>query len=268
MTNERKSEAVNVYAPARVVERVDDCSFYHSMDLPGRGLVVGEWDLRSGIKQYLGNVAFRGKRVLDVGTASGFLAFWMESQGAEVVSYDLSENHPWDRVPYGGRVNPTESTEVSKGIRKLNNSFWFAHALLHSKVKMVYGTAYEVPEAIGPVDITTFGSILLHLRDPFLALQSALRLTTESVVVVNPISLLRGIPLAILSAIRPMTVFVPDARKAAPSDGWWALPPRTVVEFLRVLGFPHTQVNYHFQRYLGKCRLNYTVVGRRTDTAT
>jgi hypothetical protein len=29
---------------------------------------------------------------------------------------------------------------------------------------------YDMPPAIGPVDVAVYGSILLHLRDPFRAL--------------------------------------------------------------------------------------------------
>ncbi len=38
-----------------------DCSFYHSMDLPGVGAVTGEWDLRGRVDEYLGGVQFGGR---------------------------------------------------------------------------------------------------------------------------------------------------------------------------------------------------------------
>jgi predicted nicotinamide N-methyase len=38
------------------------------------------------VDPYLGNFDFVGKRVLDVGAASGFLTFEMEKRGAEVVA--------------------------------------------------------------------------------------------------------------------------------------------------------------------------------------
>jgi hypothetical protein len=264
LCSEHSDEPVGVYASPKVVEGLDQCHFYHTMDLPKHGSVTGEWDLRSGVESYLGHVDFRGKRVLDVGTASGFLAFWMERQGAEVVGFDLSEDYSWDQVPYGGYVDPSEFSGRRKHIGKVNNSFWLTRGLLGSKVKMVHGTVYEIPEEIGSVDVATFGSILMHLRDPFLALQSALKLTTETVVIANPISLF-GIPMALLSVVKPVAIFLPNARKGTPRDGWWSLPPRTTVEFLRILGFPDTKVTYHFQcSYFGKRSLVYTVVGRRT----
>ena len=41
----------------------------------------------------------------------------------------------------------------------------------NSSANVMYGTVYQIPEAIGRFDVGTLGSILLHLRDPFLAMQ-------------------------------------------------------------------------------------------------
>src|SRR5262249_7054365 len=76
-----------------------DCYFYHTMEIPGHGLVEGEWDLRAAADAYLGGVDFRGRRVLEIGTASGFLCFTMERRGAEVVAFDLSPEHAPDLIP-------------------------------------------------------------------------------------------------------------------------------------------------------------------------
>ena len=155
------------------------------MDIPGHGHVAGEWDLRTGIREYLGGVDLRGKRVLEMGTANGFVCFHMEAQGAEVVAYDLSEKQDWDFVPYARDDQTAYRSERRDVIRKLNNAFWFAHRALGSRSKMVYGDVYSVPNEIGAVDVVTFGSILLHLRDPFLALETAVRLAKETVIVTD-----------------------------------------------------------------------------------
>jgi 2-polyprenyl-3-methyl-5-hydroxy-6-metoxy-1,4-benzoquinol methylase len=70
------------------------------MSVPNYGEIAGQWDLRGCEHQYLGDVAFAGKRVLEVGTASGHLCFWMERQGADVVAFDLDETKDWDLVPF------------------------------------------------------------------------------------------------------------------------------------------------------------------------
>lgn len=86
---------------------LEECCFYHTMDLPGVGMVTGDWDLRGGVSDHLGNVALAGKRVLEIGPANGFLSFEMERSGAEVVGYDLSHQAGrWEAVPLRGRPTP------------------------------------------------------------------------------------------------------------------------------------------------------------------
>ncbi len=171
-----------IYAPPRHVTDIGECSFYHVTDLPGHGVVGWGWDLRGGEEKYLGGVEVRGKRVLELGTSSGFLCRYMESKGADVVGYDLSDEYTWDFVPYSQCDMSSYLLEMKNYLRLQNNAWWFAHRLFRSTAKVVYGHVYEIPEQIGTVDVSTFGSLLLHVRDPFLALQNALRLTRESVV--------------------------------------------------------------------------------------
>jgi SAM-dependent methyltransferase len=177
-----------LYAAPRKIDDIDSCYFYHTIDLPDVGTVEGNWDLRQNIKSYLGNIEFKGKRVLDVGCANGALSFYMEKQGAEVISYDLDKNGDWDVVPFAKcRDYDDISLQRKAHIDKLNNAFWFSHSLLKSKAKVVYGSVYEIPDAIGFVDISVYGSILLHVRDPFLALQNGLKLTKDTVVIAEPL---------------------------------------------------------------------------------
>ena len=131
---------------------------------------------------------FKGKSVLEVGTADGYLCFEMEKRGASVIGYDLSEEHPWDVVPYGGIVTEEQNQDRRKTLRGLNNAWWLAHEVFGSNARVVYGTVYDLPPGIGSVDIATFGSVLLHLRDPFLALQNAAALARESIIVTDLIA--------------------------------------------------------------------------------
>ena len=104
----------NFFAVPRKVKGVSDCYFYHTMEVPGYGVMQGEWDLRSGIDEYLGKVAFGAQRVLEIGPASGFLTFEMEKRGAEVVSVEVTEDPGWDFVPY-----PTSKLEEIFGPRRI-----------------------------------------------------------------------------------------------------------------------------------------------------
>jgi hypothetical protein len=185
------------FATARVVTDPADCYFYHSMDIPGYGEVDGEWDLRPNVDAYLGGVDLRGKRVLEVGTANGFLCMHMERQGADVIACDLSEQHSWDVVPFAHDAFGQTNHYTRDLIRRLNNAFWLAHRARASRAHVVYTPACAIPEAIGPVDVATYCSILLHLRDPFAALASGLRLTRETVVVTDMINNPPFLPVAL-----------------------------------------------------------------------
>src|SRR5262249_1170514 len=144
-----------VYAAPRAVTDPNNCYFYHTMDVPGHGVMRGAWDLRGGVDAYLGHVNVRGRRVLELGTASGFLCFEMERRGAEVVAYDLSENQDWDLVPYASPETPAYVRQRKEQIRQLNNGWWFAHRAHRSSARVVYGSIYDVPAAVGAVDVAT-----------------------------------------------------------------------------------------------------------------
>ena len=70
------------------------------MELPGLGVKTGQWDLRPNIGQYLGDVDFRDRRVLEIGTANGFVCFELERRGARVVGFDLAEELTYDAPPH------------------------------------------------------------------------------------------------------------------------------------------------------------------------
>ena len=77
---------------ARFVDRLEDCFFYHTMELPGFGEVRGHWDLRGRFKEYIGGVSLEGKSVIDIGAATGFLSFAAEKSGAtRVLSFDIGD---------------------------------------------------------------------------------------------------------------------------------------------------------------------------------
>ena len=253
--------------PVRGLSR-RDCYFYHTTAIPGQGTIPGEWDLAPGIDDYLGRVPLAGRSVLDVGAATGFLTFHMEKAGARVISYDLSEAQGWDIVP----LSAIDAAEHARGrkahIRAINNGYWLCHEANNSAARMAHGTVYRIDPAIGPVDVSVFGSILLHLRDPFLALHNAAQITGETMVVADllPFAGLHSLLLSRLATpfIGRAMRFKPRFARPGPWETWWDLPPRLVVEFLGVLGFETAVVTTHTQLLLGKPMPMYTVVAKRT----
>jgi SAM-dependent methyltransferase len=256
------SDQPSVFAEPRTVSSIGDCHFYHSMSIPDHGEVTAEWDLRGREAEYLGNIDLAGKTVLEIGTASGHLCFWMEKQGAEVVAYDLSENQNWDIVPYSTRDFCGFVQGRKAHMRKINNSWWFAHERFASKARVAYGTVYDLSDRLGRFDIVTLGSILLHLRDPFLAMQKAASLALSTMVVTD-----RPLPpheqaIALLSNGRVIR-FLPDARAAEPFETWWRLSPNFIAEVLQILGFHDITSSGHKQRFKGQDVEVFTIVARR-----
>jgi hypothetical protein len=249
----------------RVVTDPAQCYFYHTMDVPGHGLMEGEWDLREGVDAYLGRIGLQGKRVLEVGTASGFLCFAMEKRGADVIAFDLAPRQPPDLVPFPGRDPQERRREHSRHLERLANAYWLCHRLGHSAARRVEGTVYAIPDAIGPVDVTTFGCVLLHLRDPFAALTSALRLTREKVIVTEPVVIRSPLKRWLLRRlVGPAALFFPRAERGGPETTWWTLTPELIQRYLAVLGFEKTDVTYHTQMYRRQSVPLFTVVGQRT----
>jgi hypothetical protein len=257
----------DLYAKPRYISSVDDCNFYHTMEIPGYGTVSGLWDFRGREESYLGHVDLKSKTVLEIGTASGYLCFYMEKQGAIVTAYDVSQEYCWDVVPYAKSDYKQNILRFKEDIDRLNNSFWLAHRLYKSKAKMVYGTVYKIPDNLGEFDICTFGGVLLHLRDPFLALHQASQHIKKTIIVtelpVFPFFSAGKITLFDALFSRRLIRFLPNASTCQPTVTWWSFSPELIIEFIKILGFENTELSYHKQPYKGREVKLYTVVGQR-----
>jgi SAM-dependent methyltransferase len=256
-----------LYVTPLEVDATSDYTFYHVLDLPGHGTTEGEWDLRGHEAEYLGNVDLTGKRVLEIGPASGGLTFFMEKQGADVVAFDIAPDQDNDQVPYAGSDRAQLAAMFKKHISAVNRGWWLAHHLLGSHAKLALGTVYELPLALGQFDVVTFNAVLLHLRDPFLALQRGLEMTTETVIVTDVFSGADSWRSRVLRRLAPAHLtFLPDAKTGQPQAAFWSLSPEIVQRMIGVLGFERSEVTYHSQRYTAGARdvPNFTVVGHRT----
>ncbi len=217
------------YAEPRQVDRLEDCFFYHRVDIPGVGTVGEQWDLRGAIDDYLGRFDVRGKRVLDVGTAGGFLTFALEQRGAEVVSFDMADGAQWNLVPHVSLQPrlPQMLLDHRAIDQKLKNAYWFTHRRLGSKAKAFYGDIYDLPAELGPFDMAFFGMILTHLRDPFQALYSVSRLVKSHMLITNQMNTENPLPMA---------RFVPSPENLN-TMSWWIPTEQCLRQMLAILGF-------------------------------
>ncbi|MBN1672368.1 MAG: hypothetical protein JXR37_15110 [Kiritimatiellae bacterium] len=270
---------MTIYAIPRKDIGLEDCYFYHTMEIPGIGPVKGEWHLENVMEKYLGGVLFAGKRVVEVGTASGFLCCQMEKNDAEVVAYDLNESH-WADNLVSPEYDQAEYLERYRQFtRKLNNSFWLVHERFQLAASMVYGSVYDMPAEMGDFEIATLCCVLLHLRDPFRALQQTLARTKETVIITEylwswPCYLVLGLPGIIArkasklfhSKIHPPgAFFMPSNNRSSQHHWWWLLLPDTVSRMISLLGFRTVKVIYHKQTHMDARRLLYTLVGERVE---
>ncbi len=146
------------------------------MDLPEIGFVQGAWDLRGRFDDYVGGVELRDRSVLDVGTASGFLSFEAEQRGAQsVTSFNAASFRQLQRNP------GFETSETA--FKAQLNSYRLAHHLLKSNAVPLFGDIYRLGDIAPKSDVTIVGQVLVHLRDPFGALEQIARCTTDTLVI-------------------------------------------------------------------------------------
>lgn len=177
----------NWATPRSQVSR-DDCFFYHTIDLKDGSTIEGHWDLRGRYADYTGHVELTDARVLDVGTASGFLTFCAEAAGArEVVSFDLDTAARQHLLPFHGTPYVTDHdawvTAQTGAFDTWKNAYWFTHRNLGSRARVVYGDVYDLPAGIGTFDVVILGAILEHLGDPVRAIGSIATVAAKRIVI-------------------------------------------------------------------------------------
>jgi SAM-dependent methyltransferase len=222
----------------RFVDDLEDCFFYHAMELPGFGLVAAHWDLRGRFDDYVGGVKVEGKSVLDVGAATGFLSFEAEKRGASrVLSFDMSEAKQQTFLPFKDKLYYRDrdrwAEEYGAEIEQWKNAYWLCHRLLNSKAEVYYGNIYELPQDLGQFDIAIVGSVLEHLNDQITALASIARLTKEKIVIVSPL----------LQTDERIARFEALAGNPDADFTWWTYSLGVYREVLSMLGFSIAKVS-------------------------
>ena len=223
----------------RPAPRFDDCQFYHSVGLPGLGLVRGYWDLRPTVDAYLGGFDFAGRSVLEIGPASGFLSFHMERAGARVTAIEPPMERLWDAVPMPHFDLEAWRRQFSAAIDGVRNSFWYLHHHYRSTVRLVEADAERLDADLGDFDVGLLAAVLLHCRSPMSILEGCARRVRRTLIVTELYDATLG--------ERPVCQLLP--RPDVPQvDTWWSLSPAFVVNALGLLGFADARVSTHHQK--------------------
>lgn len=215
-----------------IVSDISECYFYHTMDVPGYGVQQGQWDLRGKFNDYVGGLDLRARRVLDIGTASGFLAFCSEeAEAQEVVAFDMDTAARQNLIPFASTKYVTNHSswidDQNMFVDRWKRAFWLAHNAKHSKVKVNYGDVYAISPEIGTFDVVIVGAILEHLRDPFAGLAS-IASRTKDYLVINT---------ATLPSREPIAQFMGRADDPQQNYTWWLWSRGMYDQALRILGF-------------------------------
>jgi hypothetical protein len=183
-----KAKQVRAVVPGSL--QLSDCHFYHSMTFPDGSEVQGDWDIRECFSDYLGNIEVCGKTLLDVGTASGIVAFEAERRGARVTAYETPSLANVPHIPFRSNLFYTDHPAWVKladtgGHARLINSFWYAHHRFKSNVQVVYGDLFELADMVPPMDIVVAGAILEHISDPIRAIEIFSKIAKETIVLAS-----------------------------------------------------------------------------------
>jgi tRNA (mo5U34)-methyltransferase len=223
--------------------------WYHTVDL-GRGLVTpGTYDLRDTLASYGFPESLDGKRVLDVGSATGFFAFELEKRGADVTSVELPSIADLDVFPgetvddimkkmegafaYHSVYTPEQMDFLFRRCSRqdfyhyfLDGPFLLCKAVLKSKVKRAYFTIYDF-------DVVLLGDVLLHTINPVQALAAAAQVCTGTLVLAQNMSCERS--------DTPAMQYVGGTTRGA-GISWWFPTYACLEQILLKLGFKEVHI--------------------------
>jgi tRNA (mo5U34)-methyltransferase len=216
--------------------RLSEFDWYHTQELAPGVVTEGMFDLRPFVDSYGLPDDLSGRRALDVGTFEGFWAFEMERRGAEVTAIDVDRIQDLDWPP---RLRLDEDGRRGEG-------FQLAREALGSAVERVGLSIYDaVPERLGGTfDLVFCGSVLIHLRDPMLALERMAALCHGQLILAEEYSR----RLELLPFLKAA-----EFRGEMPWSVWWRPSTRTWQAMVRCAGFDDVRVQGKFvMRFRGR----------------
>ena len=195
--------------------------FYHTMDVPGRGLVTGLWDLRAGLEAYLGHVDYAGCTVLEIGPSSGFITFTLERRGATMVAVDLPVEGDRDLFPVSAKAVADHRRSEAPHRRAARNAFWIAHQAFDSRARLVEASVDDLDPGLTGFDVAIVCNVMQHRSDPVgMLLNLADRATT---IVVTEADWLGG-----TNDAKPVMQLVTPSIRAGGLYSWFVVSPQLV----------------------------------------
>jgi tRNA (mo5U34)-methyltransferase len=222
---------------AQIRELVESGRWYHTLELAPGISTPGMFDHRPYVSRYGLPPDLAGVRALDVGTQDGFWAFELERRGAQVTALDVDRAEDLDWPPHlraAGQARRAEGARLADA-----TSFEVAHRVLGSAVERMALSVYDAtPERLGGrFDLVFCGSVLIHLRDPMLALERMANLCQGRLVLAEPYSrALEWVPRLSLAE------FCADS----PWMTWWRPTTRAWLSMVQVAGFEQPRRHSRF----------------------
>ncbi len=229
--------------------------------------VRGDYDIGSGLAAYGFPESLEGLRVLDVGTASGWFAFYFEQQGAEVVTLD--PGGPSDTDIYGRGAAPATDWKGRPPDRTAedgapvfygaaNRGFWIMKDVLGSHVQYKSARVYDISPTVfegQKFDLVFLGGILGHLRDPIGALMAARSVCKHRIIATAAVAPGEG------GSDTPPRQYLPQPEV----DGtrWWLPNAACFREWFLAAGFIGVDVS---REVTLKCDVPRTRDGRRINS--
>lgn len=177
----KRAPAPSDSVAAERAEEIANHPWYHTIELPDGSVTPGRFDHRELVPHYGLPATLAGRRALDVGSGDGFWAFELERRGAEVTSLDIETFADVDLPPTLHGIFAEHPVDLS-----FRRGLEIARGRLGSRLKLINHSVYDLdPGEVGTFDFVHAGDILLHLRDPALALQRLRGVTSGEVLLAD-----------------------------------------------------------------------------------
>ena len=240
---------------------LDECEFYTTMNYPDGETVKSVdygWTIPS-FRNYIGKYDIKGKTILDVGTASGFIAFEAEKAGAaEVTALDMASTSE-----YRGRLVAQNIEHIytdqfvhdhSEHLIRLKNSWWYSWHKNKSKARCIYMPHSELHNWSERFDIVIAGAIVEHLSDPVFSIGAWAKAAKEAVII--PFT---GVAFDDRAFMRPVC----DWTDSNACSSWWELSSGLYHRIFDNLGFDVTYKRSYAIHARSKKNRRPTIIARR-----